>query len=156
MSSISATRSRSLAIGLLSGREHCPSLTLLMAITGHRSVSEVLRYTRTRDQERLVEQAMSNLKNSRAFFAPLAPRVPPGAGMPPPPMRQLSKDEAGPTGGKLRLLDLLDGAWRTFDLRRPDEVGASGARHEKAPASMAAIAMSRASFAVTKSKPVIN
>ena len=63
-----------------------------------------------------------------------------------------------PTGGKLRLPDLLDGALAvTASIsRRPDEVGASGARHRKAPASIAATAMSRASFAVTESKPVTN
>ena len=33
----------------------------VMAITGHRSVSEVSRYTRARDQVRLAEQAMSKL-----------------------------------------------------------------------------------------------
>jgi integrase len=33
----------------------------IAAITGHRSLSEVARYTRARDQARLAEQAMSKL-----------------------------------------------------------------------------------------------
>jgi integrase len=37
----------------------------IMAITGHRSVSEVSRYTKARDQELLAEQAMAKLSGTR-------------------------------------------------------------------------------------------
>ena len=36
-----------------------------MAITGHRSVSEVSRYTKARDQARLAEQAMQKATGMR-------------------------------------------------------------------------------------------
>jgi hypothetical protein len=34
-----------------------------MAVTGHRSVSEVSRYTEARNQERLAEQALRKARN---------------------------------------------------------------------------------------------
>ena len=36
-----------------------------MAVTGHKSVSEVSRYTKARDQARLAEQAMRKAGNKR-------------------------------------------------------------------------------------------
>ena len=36
----------------------------IMAITGHKSVAEVSRYTKARDQERLAEQAMQRRTKS--------------------------------------------------------------------------------------------
>jgi integrase len=37
----------------------------IMAITGHRSVSEVSRYTKARDQARLAEQAMQMARTNK-------------------------------------------------------------------------------------------
>jgi integrase len=37
----------------------------IMAITGHKSVSEVSRYTKARDQARLAEQAMQKVRDTR-------------------------------------------------------------------------------------------
>ena len=67
-------------------------------------------------------------------------------------MGRLSKDEARRPEVDFACRTCLDGAPAvTASIsRRPDEVRASGARHRKAPASIAATAMSRASFAVAR------
>jgi integrase len=44
----------------------CPE-DMIKAITGHRSSSEVARYTKARDQKRLAESAVSTLKRARAI-----------------------------------------------------------------------------------------
>jgi integrase len=49
----------------------------IMAITGHKSVSEVSRYTKKRDQDHLGEQAMARLQREQKLSTTATPDCPP-------------------------------------------------------------------------------